>query len=45
MKCYGNKDRFLFLILFPDGCFASKLNGIEVVGPTKNYRWHCGSLT
>ncbi|MFT7065569.1 MAG: hypothetical protein ACJAUO_001142 [Sediminicola sp.] len=43
MKCYYRIDRFL--ILFLNGSFPSKLDGIEIVGPTQNYRGHNGSYT
>ena len=45
MECYGNKIDSYFLILFPIGDFPSKLDGIEIVGTTQNYRGHRGSHT
>ncbi len=45
MKCYCKKIDSYFLILFPNGNFPSKLDGIEIVGTTQNYRGHSGSHT
>lgn len=45
MKCYVIKIDSYFLILFLNGSFPSKLDGIEIVGPTQNHRGHRGSHT
>lgn len=45
MKCYGKKIESYFLILNPIESLPSKLDGIEIVGPTHNYRGHNGSHT
>ena len=43
MECYGNKIDSYFLILFLNGGFPSKLDGIKIAGPTQYYRGHRGS--
>lgn len=45
MKRYGNKIDSYFLILFLNGGFLSKLDGIKIAGPNQYYRGHNGSHT